>query len=196
MRRHGAPIRYAYVREDVGLAGYQTIFGDLPGSAEMASAARPFSERVVSRLRDRGVRIESVVLHTGVSSLEVDDVEGSYTPAYPEPFEVPASTASAIAETHRRAGRVIAVGTTVVRALESACQGRGVREARGFTRAYVTPERGIQVVDALLTGFHDPKTTHLSLLCAIGGTDAVREAYRTAIAEGYLWHEFGDSHLL
>jgi S-adenosylmethionine:tRNA ribosyltransferase-isomerase len=196
MERSGAPIRYAYLTGPAPpLAAYQTIFARVPGGAEMPSAGRPFSARVLRRLRARGVGIARVLLHAGVSSLDLQD--GSTTGvAFPEPFRVPPAAAAAVERTRRRGGRVVAVGTTVVRALESAAHGAGVRAAAGYTRVMIGPGRGGRVVDGLLTGFHTEGTSHLALLAAIGGAARVRDAYEEALAEEYLWHEFGDVHLL
>ena len=113
-----------------------------------------------------------------------------------EPFEVTKEVAHAINEMRARGRRVVAVGTTVVRALESAWDGHGVRAVRGFTRHYVHPGREVNAVDGLISGFHDPKASHLAMLYAFAGRDLIREAYAEAVREGYLWHEFGDSHLI
>ena len=192
----GRPIRYAYLDNDYPLAAYQTIFSRVPGSAEMPSAARPFTQPDLDGLTARGVLIERIVLHTGVSSLEVevDDVENQTL--YPEPFAVSEETALAVNAAKQRGNRVIAVGTTVVRALESAWDGEKVAAARGFTRVYVHPARGIHVIDGLLTGLHDPATSHLAMLYAIASQQIIRSAYEEAVNERYLWHEFGDSHLI
>ena len=192
----GAPIRYGYVDREYPLEAYQTIFARTRGSAEMPSAARPFTQRVLDDLEARGVSIASLVLHTGVSSLEVEAEEVEDQAMYPEPFEVPAATARAVNETRRAGGRVIAVGTTAVRALESAWDGEQVREASGFTRLYIHPGRGVNVIDGILTGFHDPMASHLAMLYAIADEELVRSAYQEAVAAGYLWHEFGDSNLI
>jgi S-adenosylmethionine:tRNA ribosyltransferase-isomerase len=185
--RHGEPIRYRHLPEPRPLADFQTIFATEPGSAEMPSAGRPFSERVLERLEDRGVAVAAVVLHTGVSSLERGEAP------YPERFRVSAATAAAI----NRAARVIAVGTTVVRALESAAGEDGaVRAAEGWTRLVIGPEHGVRAVDGILTGWHDPDASHLLMLEAIGGRARVERSYAAALADGYRWHEFGDSHLL
>jgi S-adenosylmethionine:tRNA ribosyltransferase-isomerase len=185
--RHGEPIRYRHLPEPRPLADFQTIFAAEPGSAEMPSAARPFSERVLERLEDRGVAVAAVVLHAGVSSLERGEAP------YPEWLRVPAGTAAAV----NRAARVIAVGTTVVRALESAAGEDGtVHPTEGWTRLVVTPERGVRVVDGLLTGWHEPDSSHLLMLEAIAGRALVERSYAAALADGYRWHEFGDSHLL
>jgi S-adenosylmethionine:tRNA ribosyltransferase-isomerase len=196
MRRHGQPIRYGYVETPYPLSTYQTLFSTVPGSAEMPSAAHPFTPRVLAALKRKGVQVASIVLHTGVSSLEVevDDVEDH--PLYPEPFTVPITTARAVNAARRAGRRVIAVGTTVVRALETAWDGEKVRPATGFTRVYVHPQRGVYAVDGLLTGLHDPVTSHLAMLYAIAGESLVRSAYAEAVRCRYLWHEFGDSHLI
>lgn len=198
LRCQGQPIRYGYVPQSYPLEMYQTIFSATPGSAEMPSAARPFTWEVVAILRRQGVQIASITLHTGVSSLDIeaDDIEEQ--PLYPEPFRVPSATAHAISQTRQQGGRIIAVGTTVARAVESAWCGNGeeVRPVQGFTRLYIHPGRGVNVVDGLLTGLHEPVTTHLAILYALIGQEATREAYREAVWNGYLWHEFGDSHLI
>lgn len=202
---HGRPIRYGYVEDSFPLDAYQTYFAAEPGSAEMPSAARPFTERVLTRLRADGVGLASITLHTGVSSLEVefDQCElhcssEPVTPLYPEPFRVPPPTVAAVNRTRRQGGRVVAVGTTVVRALESAWNPveNRVEATSGFTRRFVTPDSGTNVVAGLLTGMHDPETTHLAMLFAIAGRDFVLRGYEEAIDERYLWHEFGDSHLI
>jgi S-adenosylmethionine:tRNA ribosyltransferase-isomerase len=185
--RHGEPIRYRHLPRPRPLADFQTIFAAEPGSAEMPSAGRPFSERVLERLEDRGVGVATVVLHAGVSSLERGEAP------YPERIRVSSGTAAAV----NRAARVIAVGTTVVRALESAADEDGtVRAAEGWTRLVIGPERGVRVVDGILTGWHDPDASHLLMLEAIGGRALVERSYAAALADGYRWHEFGDSHLL
>jgi S-adenosylmethionine:tRNA ribosyltransferase-isomerase len=179
---HGHPIRYGHARREWPLADYQTVFAAEPGSAEMPSAGRPFTPRVLAGLRRRGVRVASIVLHTGVSSLERGELP------YPERYRVPAATADRV----REARRVIAVGTTVVRALETS----GGRAAEGWTRHVVTPETPPRVVDGLITGWHDPDASHLLMLEALAGPDLVERSYAEALAAGYRWHEFGDSHLL
>lgn len=196
MGRCGRPIRYGYVEREYDLKYYQTLFSTVPGSAEMPSAAYPFTRPVVRRLKERGIKIAGIVLHAGVSSLEVETEQVEQHPLYPEPYWMPASTARMVNAARENGNRVIAVGTTVVRALESAWDGREVRASSGFTRLYVHPGRGVFVVDGLLTGLHDPATSHLAMLFAIAGREMVRESYREAVRERYRWHEFGDSHLL
>jgi S-adenosylmethionine:tRNA ribosyltransferase-isomerase len=198
MNRCGQPIRYGYVDREQPLTAYQTLFAKAPGSAEMPSAARPFTQTVVNGLRDRGVQLATIRLHTGVSSLEIetDEIEQHTTP--PEPFRVPAKTADAVNAAHEEGRRVIAIGTTVVRALESAWnfEESKVVPRTGYTRLLIHPGRGVFAVDGLLTGFHDPGASHLAMLYAVAGRDLVRDGYEQAIRGRYLWHEFGDSHLL
>ncbi len=196
MQHFGRPIRYGYVEHPYALEHYQTVFADTPGSAEMPSAARPFSERVLRCLSEKGVGVAKLTLHTGVSSLELNEGDLTYQTLPPEPFEVPAVTARQVNRARARGSRVVAVGTTVVRALETAWDGKGVVPSRGFTRRYVHPGEPVNVVDGLTTGFHDPKASHLAMLYAVAGKALVREAYEEAVGAGYLWHEFGDSHLL
>jgi len=192
----GSPIRYGYVDQQLPLDAYQTIFAAHPGSAEMPSAARPFTYRVLRALRKKGVILASLVLHTGVSSQEVEEEDIEEHTLYPEPFHVPYLTASVVNKALRENRRVIAVGTTVVRALEAAWNGEEVRPSGGFTRIYVHPGRGIHTVHGLITGLHDPVTSHLAMLSALAGEKMIREAYEEAVREEYLWHEFGDSHLI
>ncbi|MFC7386134.1 S-adenosylmethionine:tRNA ribosyltransferase-isomerase [Sphaerisporangium rhizosphaerae] len=185
---HGVPIRYSYVGHDWPLSDYQTVFGVRPGSAEMPSAGRPFSHELVTALVGRGVVIAPITLHTGVASPEKDE------PPYPERFAVPASTARLVGQAE---GRVIAVGTTVVRALETAAAGGGgVRPAEGWTSHIVTPATGVRAVDGLITGLHEPRSSHLLMLSAIAGEDLLARSYEEALREGYLWHEFGDLHMI
>lgn len=196
LQAKGRPIRYSYVSEPYPLTAYQTFFAKVPGSAEMPSAGRPFTRRVVQALRRRGVKLAGITLHTGVSSLEVETEHVEAHPMYAEPFHVPVATARLVNATQQAGHRVIAVGTTVVRALESAWDGANVQPARGFTRLFVHPKRGVHVVDGLITGFHDPLASHLAMLYAIAGREMIQDSYREAVQHGYLWHEFGDSHLI
>jgi S-adenosylmethionine:tRNA ribosyltransferase-isomerase len=187
---NGRPIRYKYVTREFPLEAYQTIFARVPGSAEMPSAGRPFTPRILDDLARRGVEIASITLHCGVSSAE------THEPPQPERFEVSFSTVKRIARTRENGGRVIAVGTTVVRALESAlCHGSLVSSS-GWTDLVVTPQRGVHIVDGILTGLHEPQASHLEMLEAFLPHDDLMAAYRAAIERHYLWHEFGDVHLI
>jgi S-adenosylmethionine:tRNA ribosyltransferase-isomerase len=189
--RWGKPIAYPYVTKEWPLEMYQTVYASRPGSAEMPSAGRAFSARVLDELRRRGVGVAPIVLHTGVSSPE------KYEPPYAEWYEVPRGTVEAILRAKQRGGRVIAVGTTVVRALESSADESGELVAsHGWSELVITPERGVRFVDGLLTGFHEPKASHLAMLEAIAGRGHLRKTYAAALDAGYLWHEFGDLHLI
>jgi S-adenosylmethionine:tRNA ribosyltransferase-isomerase len=191
LRRHGQPISYGYVPELWPLEAYQTIFAREQGSAEMPSAGRPFTAELVTELVARGVLVAPVTLHTGVSSLEHGE------PPLPERYHVPAATARLVNAVHGWNGRVIAVGTTVVRALESTAAVDGtVSEGQGWTSLVITPERGLRAIDGLLTGLHESESSHLELLAAAAGRELLGRSYAVALAHGYLWHEFGDLHLI
>jgi S-adenosylmethionine:tRNA ribosyltransferase-isomerase len=191
LARHGRPISYAYSSGRWPLAAYQTVFARDPGSAEMPSAGRPFSTDLVTELVSRGVTFAPITLHTGVSSPEVGE------PPQPERFMVPAATARLVNYTHQYGGRVIAVGTTVTRALETVASADGRAEAgQGWTELVLGPDRPARIVDGLITGWHAPGASHLQLLTAVADEATVRLAYQTAIQAGFLWHEFGDSCLL
>jgi S-adenosylmethionine:tRNA ribosyltransferase-isomerase len=199
---NGSPIRYGYVRESWPASYYQTVYATEVGSAEMPSAGRAFTPELITRLVANGVSVVPLILHTGVASLEDDE------PPYEEFYRVPPETAAAI-NTARAAGRrVIAVGTTVVRALETVTDRDGsIHPGEGWTDVFITPERGIRSVDAMLTGLHEPRSTHLSMLEALvvsvsryplstSGAEHLEVAYSEALKRGYLWHEFGDLHLI
>ncbi|MQA79237.1 MAG: S-adenosylmethionine:tRNA ribosyltransferase-isomerase [Streptosporangiales bacterium] len=188
---HGRPIRYGYVRRDWPLDAYQTVFATEPGSAEMPSAARPFTAELVTRLVSRGVVVAPLTLHTGVASPE------AHEKPYPEWYSVPASTARVVASARASGARVVAVGTTVVRALETVTDTYGrVTPGSGWTDLVVTPDRGVRAVDGLLTGLHEPRASHLLMLEAVAGRGVLRRTYSAALAERYLWHEFGDVNLI
>lgn len=189
LRRHGRPIRYSYLPGAWPIEDLQNVYADVPGSAEMPSAGRPLSREVLVDLMSAGVVVAPLLLHTGVSSQE------SHEPPQPEWFSVSAPTADLVELTRSRGRRVVAVGTTVARALESAAVG----PRSGWTSLVLGPQRPARVVDGLLTGLHEPEASHLDLLRAVAGEELVARAYAdvaTATAPGYLWHEFGDSMLL
>jgi S-adenosylmethionine:tRNA ribosyltransferase-isomerase len=191
LARHGRPVRYAYVPRPWPLPEYQTVFAREPGSAEMPSAGRPFTERLVTDLVTRGVAVAPVLLHTGVSSQEPGE------PPQPERFRVPEATARLVNVTRQAGGRVIAVGTTVTRALESAAgQDGSVRAGHGWTDLVLGPARPARTVTGLVTGWHAPGASHLALLTAVAGNGLVGRAYAEAVHAGYRWHEFGDGCLL
>ncbi len=188
---HGRPIVYAYLQERPGLDAYRSAFAIHPGSAEMPSAGRPLTSRVITGLVARGIVVAPVVLHTGVSSLERHEDPPQ------ERYEVPGTTARLVTATRRHGGRVIAVGTTVTRALETVAAPDGtVRAGRGWTDLVLGPHRAAYVVNGLVTGWHEPDASHLRLLQAVAGDDLLQQAYAAALANDYRWHEFGDVCLL
>ncbi len=187
----GRPIRYRYVPATWPIDAYRNSYAGEPGSAEMPSAGRPVTAEVITSLVTRGVGVSPLVLHTGVASLE-----GHERP-YPERYSVPVATARRINETHRAGGRVVAIGTTVVRALETVTDEDGTTHpGEGWTELVVTPASGVRAVDGLLTGWHEPEASHLEMLEAVAGRPVLEVAYEEALRQGYRWHEFGDSHLL
>jgi S-adenosylmethionine:tRNA ribosyltransferase-isomerase len=193
----GRPIRYGTTDTAWPIADYQTVFAaPTPhpiglGSAEMPSAGRPFTPELVARLIAAGVVFAPITLHTGVSSLE------AHEPPYAERYQVPASTARLVNEAHAAGHRVIAVGTTATRALETdATRARVARPGDGWTELVITPERGLHVVDGVISGWHEPEASHLLLMEAVAGRELLEASYDAALAEGYRWHEFGDWHLV
>jgi S-adenosylmethionine:tRNA ribosyltransferase-isomerase len=191
LARHGRPIRYGYVQGSFPISTYQNVYATEPGSAEMPSAGRPFTPEVLTRLVAKGVGVAPLLLHTGVASLEANE------PPYAEYFKVSSSTAHRVNDARRSGGRVIAIGTTVVRALESVVDEHGrVHPGEGWTETVVTPAHPVRSIDGFLTGWHEPEASHLAMLEAIAGLPLLEDSYRAALAEGYLWHEFGDVHLI
>jgi S-adenosylmethionine:tRNA ribosyltransferase-isomerase len=191
LRHHGQPIRYGYVRGAWPLEAYQNVYARVPGSAEMPSAGRPITLRLISELVTRGIAIAPITLHTGVSSPE------RHEPPFPEEYEVPQATARLVNLTREARGRVIAVGTTVVRALETVARADGsVAAGAGWTNLVIDPDRGVHAVDGLITGWHEPEASHLWMLAALAGEPFLERCYHAALEHGYLWHEFGDSHLI
>ena len=191
LAHHGQPIRYRHSPDDLSIDAYQTVFARDPGSAEMPSAARPFSAEQVADLVAGGVHFAPVTLHCGVSSLEAGESP------YPERYRVPPETARLVNAARWWGGRIIAVGTSVVRALETVADADGVLAAgSGLTNLVVTPERGVRAVDGLITGWHEPESSHLQLLEAVAGANLLSRSYDAANAAGYRFHEFGDSHLI
>ena len=197
MARLGEPVRYGYVSKPWPLAAYQTEVGEVPGSAEMPSAARPFTGRIRWALRQAGVEFTCVLLHTGLSSDEVEGDRVGPDSVYPEWFSVPPAAAAQVNRALREGRRVIAVGTTVVRALESASRRpQEVMPVEGWTHLFVGPDRPPQVVRGLVTGLHAPRSTHLAMLAAFVPPEVLRATYADALRSGYRWHEFGDLCLI
>jgi S-adenosylmethionine:tRNA ribosyltransferase-isomerase len=195
MAAYGRPIAYGYVPGRWPLPAYQTVFArpgpNGEGSAEMPSAGRPFTHELLTELVAAGVTLAPITLHTGVSSLE------KHEPPLPERYDVPSATARLVNSTRAAGGRIVAVGTTVTRALETVADlDATVRSGAGWTDLVLGAERPARVVDGLITGWHEPGASHLLLLEAVAGPRLVGAAYAEAVRERYLWHEFGDSCLL
>jgi S-adenosylmethionine:tRNA ribosyltransferase-isomerase len=191
LNEHGSPIRYRHVPDAWPLEAYQTVFAREPGSAEMPSAGRPFTAELVTELVAGGVLVAPVLLHTGVSSLERGEAP------YPERYRVPPATARLVNAVRGWGGRVVAVGTTVVRALETVAGPDGsVAAGEGWTGLVVTAQRGLRAVDGLLTGWHEPDGSHRQLVEAVAGRELLERSEREARGHDHLWHEFGDVHLI
>ncbi|HEX7038953.1 MAG TPA: S-adenosylmethionine:tRNA ribosyltransferase-isomerase [Trueperaceae bacterium] len=191
LRRHGQPIRYAHERRARPLSAYQTVFASTPGSAEMPSAGRPFTARLVARLAATGVVFAPVVLHCGVASFEAGERPDA------ERYEVGETTARLVNQARAAGRRVVAVGTTAARALETVADSAGVvHPGSGRTELLIGPERGVRAVDGLLTGWHEAGASHRALVEAVAGEELVHRCYAAAEERGYLWHEFGDALLV
>ena len=191
LRAHALPVKYLRVDQNYPLQYYQTYFGQQPGSTEMPSAARGFTPELVDKLLHKGVQIVPILLHTGISSLETDEEP------YPEYMEVSALSAQRINLAKAKGQRIIAVGTTAIRALESAVDERGqVQAYRGNTSLYIKANHQLRMASGLLTGFHEPEASHLHMLQALASRQHLQRAYQTALREQYHWHEFGDLHLI
>ena len=191
LRARGRPIRYRHAEGDWPLSDYQTVYATEPGSAEMPSAGRPFTSEILGRIASLGVTVLPVTLHSGVASME----EGEEP--IEERYRVSPSTAAAVNTLRGRGGRIFAVGTSTVRALETVVdEGGFLHPGSGYTDLVIGPDRPLQAVDALLTGWHEPRASHLMLVESVGGRPLLTEMYRRAVESGYAWHEFGDSSLI
>ncbi len=191
LARFGFPIRYNYVKEKWPLSFFQTVYATESGSAEMPSAGRAFTPELLSHLESTGIQITPLILHTGISNLE------THEPPYKEFYQVPSKTAHLVNSAHTSGRRVIAVGTTVVRALETVSEEGGkVHAGEGWTCKVITAPYELRSVDGLLTGMHEPHATHLAILQSLAGLAHIKLAYSEALSHGYLWHEFGDLHLI
>ena len=195
--RIGQPIRYRYLSAPWRLSYYQNVYALQPGASEMPSAGRAFTWQLLLQLRSQGVESASIILHTGLSSYLDNDLDRQHL-ASEEEFWVSEETADKIRRTKDAGHRVIAVGTTVVRALESAAaefSGK-VRACHRYTEMRITGDYKLQAVDGLLTGLHEPEASHLDLLAAFVPPVKIYAAYNEAIQRRYLWHEFGDLNLI
>lgn len=176
---------------------YQTVFAKARGAVAAPTAGLHFDDALLRAIEAKGVRRAPVTLFVGagtfkpVSAGRLDEHE-----MHREHFVLPDATAEAVRETHARGGRVVAVGTTVVRTLESAWSAGELRAGAASTRLFIRPGYAFRVVDALLTNFHLPKSTLLALVCAFGGYREVMDAYAHALREGYRFYSYGDAMFL
>ena len=198
MEQLGRPIKYDYVEQGWDLEYYQTAYATVPGSSEMPSAGRAFTPELLNRIQGKGVALAKIVLHTGVSNIDIETEDIKQHTMYEEWYQVSPDAARAINQARAQGGRIFAIGTTVVRTLETAADEQGVvQPGEGWTNLYITPGHRFKAVDALVTGLHEDKSTRLVLASAFSGDQAlVLRAYNQAIEQGYLWHEFGDVSLM
>lgn len=193
--QYGEPLHYEYIETPWPIEMYQTVYASVPGSVEMPSAGRAFTWRLLNMLKGKGVNIAYIQLHAGLSYYGND--RWPHPNKHLEEFCVPVKTAELINKTRKNNGRVIAVGTTVVRALETAVNTDGnVEPQEGITSLYIQKGYPLKAVDGLITGFHEPEASHLDLLSAFIDKGLLMKAYKKALADGYLWHEFGDMNLI
>jgi S-adenosylmethionine:tRNA ribosyltransferase-isomerase len=192
--RRGRPIQYAHVPAPLALWSVQTAYAARPWAAEAPSAGVPLDWSLLSALRQRGVALAAVTEGAGLSSTGDPALDDALP--LPERFEVPAATVAAVEAARARDGRVIAVGTTVVRALESAAASSELRPSSGDTDLVIGPGYRLRVADGLFTGIHEPTATHFALLQAFASRTQLEAAYAHAERGGYLGHEFGDTNLI
>jgi S-adenosylmethionine:tRNA ribosyltransferase-isomerase len=194
----GRPIKYDYVQERWGLEYYQTVYAAVPGSAEMPSAGRAFTPELLEQIQSKGVALAQIILHTGVSNIDIETEQVEQHTMYEEWYQVTPEAAETINRARANGGRVVAIGTTPTRTLETVTDEQGVVHAgEGWTGLYITPGYRFKAIDALVTGLHEAKSTRLVLATAFTGDQAlVLRAYHEAIDQGYLWHEFGDLSLI
>lgn len=193
--RLGEPVRYEYVSAPWDLDYYQTVYAVEPGSAEMPSAGRAFTWKLLFDLERKGIETTNIVLHTGLSSYMDDELDARH-PASQEEYFISDEAAEKINRAKSKRRRVIAVGTTVVRALESAAQQGKITPQHNYTRLHINANHQLKAVDGLLTGMHEPEASHLDLLTAFLAAEQIKDAYTEAVTRQYLWHEFGDLNLI
>jgi S-adenosylmethionine:tRNA ribosyltransferase-isomerase len=173
---------------------YQTVFARAPGAVAAPTAGLHFDGAFLQRLRENGVRIGAITLHVGAGTFQpVREHQLTTRRLHAERMTMPGETCAAIGETRRRGGRVIAVGTTVVRALETAARSGEVTAFQGETDLFIMPGYVFRAVDAMLTNFHLPQSSLLMLVCAFGGIDTVLQAYRHAVRQRYRFYSYGDA---
>lgn len=192
--RYASPITYDHVPFKLPLEFYRTLFSTNPGSSEFPSAARPFTRSVMDSLTEIGVRTATITLHCNLSPLEPFEFAGADS-LLEERYTIPENSAEALNRVSSSGGRVIAVGTSVVRALETSYKG-GFVPGSGSTDLFIRPGSEIRSVSGLITGLHDPESSHIEMISTFLDDSLLRSAYATAATLGYEWHEFGDVSLI
>lgn len=192
----GQPIRYGYISVPLPLEYYMTVFAKDPGSSEMPSSGRAFTWKMLFDLKNKGIETAFLTLHTGLSSYMDDNLTSTHLVAEEEYF-IPGGTVAKIETARANGSRIIAVGTTVVRALESSasCSDKVMR-GHAYTTLRITEGHVLKIADALITGFHEPEASHLDLISAFLKPEQIKTSYEEAIDKKYLWHEFGDLCLI
>jgi len=176
---------------------YQTVYARVKGSAAAPTAGLHFTPELLQRIQQQGVKFAFVTLHVGLDTFRpVDEADPREHVIHKEYCELPLETARAIAERRKRGGRIIAVGTTTTRVLETAAKAGGVAPWNGWTSTYILPGHTFRAVDALITNFHLPKSTLLMLVSAFAGKALIDKAYREAIEQRYRFYSFGDAMLI
>ncbi|WP_117237014.1 tRNA preQ1(34) S-adenosylmethionine ribosyltransferase-isomerase QueA [Thermus sediminis] len=186
-----------YIKAQIPLERYQTVYAKRPGSVAAPTAGLHFTPELLARLRGMGVELHFLTLHVGPGTFRPVKGDPEGHEMHPEPYEIPEATALAVNRARGEGRRVVAVGTTVVRALESAYrEGEGVVPGEGETRLFIRPPYAFRVIDGLFTNFHLPRSTLLMLVAAFLGRERTLEAYRLAVAEGYRFYSLGDAMLI
>jgi S-adenosylmethionine:tRNA ribosyltransferase-isomerase len=176
---------------------YQTVYAETPGAVAAPTAGLHFDQVLLKQLKEAGIRSTTVTLHVGAGTFQpvrVDNIEDHHMHA--EWLEVPQSACEAIAAARARGGRVVAVGTTAVRSLETAAQGGSLKPFSGDSRIFIYPSYQFRVVDAMITNFHLPESTLLMLVSAFAGRESTMAAYRHAVEQRYRFFSYGDAMLL
>jgi S-adenosylmethionine:tRNA ribosyltransferase-isomerase len=192
----GRPIPSPYVNKSFANEYYNNVYAAKPGSSEMPAAGRHFTPELLGELAERGVDAVYLTLHTGLSSVTIDEENLEDHKMYEEWYQLPEATAARINETRAAGGRILGVGTTVMRVLESVGADDGqLSGAEGWTSLYISPGYRFKVVDAFVTNFHGPRSSRIALAAAFTGKDLLLRAYQEAIDRGLQFYEFGDATL-
>jgi S-adenosylmethionine:tRNA ribosyltransferase-isomerase len=192
----GRPVLSPYISKIWDVKYYNTVYAKKFGSAEMPAAGRHFTNELLEKLARQGIQHVFVTLHTGLSSISVKEENFEDHKMYEEPYEITEDTANIINKVKNSGGKIVAVGTTVTRVLETVANNKGkVKPEKGYTRLYIYPGYKWKIVDALITNFHPPRSSRIALAAAFTGKDLLMRGYKEAIERGYKFYEFGDTTL-